>query len=264
MRVTHETLLRVVRDTVAQRTRIDRSLMSVYLSGSLLEDEYMLGGTTDIDLVFIHTDLEGPDREIVRLTDEIHLDIAHHLHKDYRQTRRLREHPWLGPTLERCVIFHDPQHFMDFTQASVRGQFDRPDHVMERSRRQAEHARQVWLYYHEQKHKAGPKEISDYLRAIEHAANAIASLSGPPLTERRFLLKFPQRMQAIGHPGLYPGLLGLIGGPNVNVDVLRSWLPDWEAAYHAILRRKDLSDSTRYAVFIIVWLLKQFWREPSR
>jgi hypothetical protein len=73
-----------------------------------------------------------------------------------------------------------------------------------------------------------------YLRAIRHAANAIASLSGPPLPERRFLLRFPERARATGHLGLYNGLIGLLGASNASVETLKSWLPAWKAAFESI------------------------------
>jgi len=78
MRITREALMKVVRDTVTQRLRTDRSIVSIYLTGSLLEEEYLLGGAADIDLVIVHNDYPGPEREIVPLTDTVHLDIAHH------------------------------------------------------------------------------------------------------------------------------------------------------------------------------------------
>ena len=79
-----------------------------------------------------------------------------------------------------------------------------------------------------------PDDILAYLAAVENAANAIACLSGPPLTERRFLLKFPERAQALDRPGLYPGLLGLLGAPNLAQDDLEIWIPAWQAAFHAV------------------------------
>ena len=234
MRITREALLKVVDNTVAQRTRADRSLISVYLCGSLLSGDHLMGGSADIDLVFIHTDMISAEREIVPITDEVHLDISHHYHRDYRQTRQLREHSWLGPTVYACKILHDPQHFMDFTQASVRGQFYRSDHVLQRSRKFAEQARQIWMAFYSQPVDPGPKAVGEYLKAVEHAANAIASLSGPPLTERRFLLRFPARAEAIGRGGMYHGLLGLLGAPNVDLDSLTGWQKPWQTAYQAL------------------------------
>ncbi len=55
MRITPEILQKLARDTVAQRTRSDRDVVAVYLQGSLLRDDPLLGGTADIDLFFIHS-----------------------------------------------------------------------------------------------------------------------------------------------------------------------------------------------------------------
>ena len=232
MRINRATLLGIANDTVAQRVRQDRGILSAYLCGSLLGDSFLLGGSADIDLVFIHIDSPPVEREIVRLTDEVHLDVAHYAQKDFRDPRRLRQHAWLGATIFSCRLLHDPQHFMDFTQASVRGQFERPDHILERARPQLDHARQIWVALSGKvSGHAGSQEVSLYLKAIEHAVNAVASLSGPPLTERRFLLGFPERAAAVKHPGLYPGLLGMLGAPRVSQEAMRLWLPQWEEIY---------------------------------
>lgn len=233
MRINQDVLLKIVRDTVNARSRADRGLISIYLCGSLMGDDYLLGGAADIDLVFIHSDTVATDREIVRVSDEVHLDIAHHFHRDYRQPRNLRVHPWMGPTLNGCKVLYDPQHFMDFTQASVRGQFDRADFVLQRARKQAEHARQIWAGFQSELRDGSPKEFSRYLRAVDHAVNAVAILNGPPLTERRFLLNFAQRADATGQPGLHPGLLGLLGAPKVDAGTFKAWLPAWQSAYEA-------------------------------
>jgi predicted nucleotidyltransferase len=234
MRVTRNVLMKIVRDTVEQRVRADRSLLAIYLCGSLLGGDYLLGGTADIDLVIIHLDLPTQAREIVHLTDEVHLDIAHHAQKEYRQTRRLRVHPWMGPTLFSCQSLYDPQHFLDFIQAGVRGQFDRADYVVERARKLAESARQLWLGSMQLEVKPTAETVLGYLKALGEAANAVASLSGPPLTERRFLLAFPARAEAVNRPGLFPGLLGLLGAADLVAGDLETWLPAWEAAFQAL------------------------------
>lgn len=234
MRITPELLHKIARDTVAQRTRSDRDILAVYLHGSLLDDDPLLGGTADIDLFFVHHEKVEWTREIVRLTDEVHLDITHHVRDDYRWARALRLHPWLGPIMFNCKIMYDPQHFLDFTQASVRGQFNQPDNVIGRARGQAEHARQIWYSLHDLETEPGVVEVNLYLRSIVHAANAVVSLTGMPLTERRFLVNLPARAEAVRHPGLYPGLLGLLGAPNVDAEALAAWLPQWAAAYQAV------------------------------
>jgi len=234
MRITPELLHKNARDTVVQRTRSDRDILAVYLHGSLLDDEPLLGGTADIDLFFVHHEKVELTREIVRLTDEVHLDITHHVRDDYRWARALRLHPWLGPTMFNCKIMYDPQHFLDFTQASVRGQFNQPDNVIGRARGQADHARQIWYSLHDLVTEPSVVEVNLYLRSIVYAANAVVSLTGMPLTERRFLVRFPAKADAVRHPGLYQGLLGLLGAPNVDAEALTAWLAEWAAAYQAI------------------------------
>lgn len=230
MRITREVLLKLAQDTADQRSRADSGLLAIYLHGSLLDLEPLLGGTADIDLFFVHNDEPSIEREIFRISDEVHVDIAHHSRKLYRQTHELRLHPWMGPTLYGCKILYDPQHFMDFTQASVRGQFYRPDKILGRVRLQVEQARQLWLSFASSKKNANIETARAYLYAVGLIGNAIAGLTGKPLTERRFLIEFPKRAEAVGHAGLYAGLLGLLGGSLVDAAAVRAWLPAWRLA----------------------------------
>jgi len=73
-----------------------------------------------------------------------------------------------------------------------------------------------------------PDVIIKYLDALHHAANAVAELTGPPLSERRILLDFPARAEAVGHPEFTPGLFGLLGGTNLVPAQLDGWLPAWK------------------------------------
>jgi hypothetical protein len=234
MRITPQILTKIASDAVTQRRYTDRDILCAYLHGSALSESPLLGGTTDVDLFLVHNEDIEEWREIVRITDDVHLDIAHHPHHLYRQARELRLHPYLGPVLYSCKILYDPQHFLDFTQASVRSQFDRAENVYKRSRQQLDHARQIWLALQDSLKEPGEAEISEYLTAVRHGANTIASMVGIPLTERRFLLDFPERAKAVGRPGLYAGLVGLLGGTGIEGEKMRAWLPTWQAAYHAL------------------------------
>jgi hypothetical protein len=231
MRINRDILLKIAKDTVEEATRSEMDILSVYLAGSLLEQEFLLGGAADIDLVFIWNGTPPLAREIRALSDQVHLDIKHTSRTHYRQTRQLRVHPWLGPEIARAQVLYDPQHFMDFTQASVRGQFDNPEYVLARAGVQAESARAIWSHLYQQEGGAQDQSIPLYLKVVEKAANAIASLSGPPLTERRFLLNYPNRAESVGKPGLYAGVLGLLGWINIDVGTMNSWLPDWRQAW---------------------------------
>ena len=64
MRITRETLIKAARDNAKQRSQSDRRLVCIYLTGSLLEDEPLLGGTTDIDLVVVHDSEPSVNREM--------------------------------------------------------------------------------------------------------------------------------------------------------------------------------------------------------
>ncbi|GAB4481559.1 MAG: hypothetical protein Kow0088_23890 [Anaerolineales bacterium] len=234
MRITPETILEIAQEAVEQRAGADPTILAAYLCGSALEENFLLGGTMDIDLVLIHIDQVTPPREIVRLTDEVHLDIAHHPQKQYEPPRALRTHPWLGPTLFNAKPLYDQRHILDFIQASVRGMFNNPQTILERARPQAEHARQMWFELKDLQGEIELHELRLYFKALEHAANAIALLSGDPLTERRFVVNFAQRAAAIGRPGLAAGLIGLLGGAEVQCETLQTWLTLWGEAYDSL------------------------------
>ena len=234
MRINRNMLLKIANDTVRNYVGSDHTLLAVYMQGSLLGDSPLIGNTADIDLFLIHTDEVSTEREIIRVSDEVHLDVSHHTHKLYRQPRELRVHSWLGPAVYGCKIMYDPQHFVDFVQASVRSQFSAAENILSRVRKQAEHAREMWESFYTQPHPPSPQEASLYLHALEHAANAVAGLSGQNLTERRFLLDLPARAEAVDKTGLYAGFLGLIGAPAVEPETIRSWLPAWQNAYAAL------------------------------
>jgi hypothetical protein len=234
MRINRNMLLKLAKDTVERAVNSDHSILAIYLQGSLLSEDPLIGNTADIDLFYIHNDEVSLDREIVRVSDEVHLDIAHHSHRVYRQPRELRVHPWLGPAVYGCKIMYDPQHFIDFTQASVRGQFNNPDNVLARTGRQAQHAREMWSSFNEQPHQPKPKDAYLYLRALEHSGNAIAGLSGIHLTERRFLSTLSQQAEALHKSGLFVGFMGLLGAPAVDANRMRAWLPEWRKAYSSL------------------------------
>jgi predicted nucleotidyltransferase len=231
MRITSEVLQRLADDFIQRRLRIDRDILAVYLHGSVLSGEPALGGTADIDLFFIHVNPVLAKREIERITDDIHLDIAHYERNEYNRTRQIRVHPWMGPVVNSCRILYDPQHFLNFVQAGVRSQFDRPENVLRRAQSHLERARQIWLEYQQQLPEAGPERFSRYLDAVNSAAQAVTLLNGLPLTERRLLAQFTQSAQAVNEPGMQAGLTGLLGGANLSVERLQAWLPEWQETY---------------------------------
>ena len=244
MRITRQTLLKIAEDTVAQRVQANRNLLAAYLTGSVASDlEPVLGGTADIDLVFLHEYETPANREIIRLTEDIHLDILHHTRREYNQVRELRVHPQIGPVIYGCQILHDPRHFLDFAQASVRAHFFREDNVLQRARTQLESARQVWFSFQFYDAQPGLREVRRYLGAVADAAGAIASVGGGTLSERRYLSEFFDYANQLEKPGLYAGLSGLLGTHAVSVENLQVWLPEWELAYSVVGQQANCPQS---------------------
>ena len=67
MRITRQVVDKIIGETVESRTQKNRNILSIYLTGSYLFDDYLLGGTADVDLVMIHIDQPESEREIIRL-----------------------------------------------------------------------------------------------------------------------------------------------------------------------------------------------------
>jgi hypothetical protein len=143
----------------------------------------------------------------------VHLDIAHLDQEQFQQPRNLRHDPWLGGFLcQNPLVLHDRGHWFEFVQAGVCAHFYRPENILQRAQPLLEAARQNWMTLHSAGAMDVVQGVGRYLQALEQTANAIACLSGPPLTERRLLLQFPRRAQAIGQPELSAGLFALLTG----------------------------------------------------
>jgi len=226
-------VLRAQAQRLTDRLVKDNSgILAVYLRGSLLYGSPLIGGAGDIDLVLIYHQPPELDREILPLTPEIHFDLAHHDQLTYHDPRRLRATTWLGPTLRDAQPLHDPKHFIDYTQSSVRGRYDSPETVQARAHPILEEARQFWL----DRQLAPPLgtlgEIQPFLSAVEKTVNALALLDGPPLPTRRLGASFP----AVAHrhdPELLPAFYQTLGGHHLEVIDLQNWLKPWSEALSA-------------------------------
>jgi hypothetical protein len=235
MQITPELLRNIAEDAVERITQANYNILAGYLTGAMVTEEApIFGGTADIDLIFIYVGEPENSRVIEKVSDEIHLDICFHPQRDYSDRLALRTDPWLGPCLSEAIALFDPQHFLDLTQASVRGLFHRPENVYQRSKGQIESAREQWLRIQPVSEKPGPSEIIKYLSILDCACNAVALLVGEPLTKRRFLINFKKRLERINMPGLYPGILGLLGSQNAGRENLISWAAEWKDTYEKL------------------------------
>jgi len=121
VRITQELLLKLTHNEINKRLRQNPDLVAIYLAGSVLTGDPLLGGSTDIDLVFVHKEDPPVSREVARISYEISLDIVHHHQSLYTYHRQLRLNPWLGPSLSPpASILHDPDPWLSsFNPVSV-------------------------------------------------------------------------------------------------------------------------------------------------
>ncbi len=240
MRFTPEILRKHAQVLVDKETKSNRSILAAYLRGSLLYGSPLIGGAGDIDLVFIHNAPPLNEHQIIRITPEIHFDIEHHDELIYRTPRELRLDPWLGPTLRDAVPLHDPRHLLDYTQASVRSNYGFPENIQARSKPLLETARQFWMDRQISPPLQITAEIPAFLAALEAAINAVAIISGPPLTTRRLGLSFADRATAVDAPGLNIAFQHLLGGITLSEETMVGWIDDWGKSI-AILKAESSS-----------------------
>lgn len=229
MRITRDTLLKLAHDFTEKRLVPDRNVTAVFLVGSLRPEDAPLPPVLDIDLLVIYNGEPPRTREIVKLSNEIHLDVTYENAKDYAQPRELRGDPWRGWMMWDPLLLHQKGRFFEYTQSIVRAQFDDPENLLKRCRAFSVPAREAWNEMIFSPESATPNKI---LSAAGNAANALATLSGPPLPERSLLSGFPARAEALGMPELTGKLLQVITA-SLDVNLIRDALPQWEACFLA-------------------------------
>lgn len=237
MRVTRESLIKIARETAQERAYNNKDIIAAYLTGALANDELdpMLGGTADIDIIFVYKEEPKHRREFVRLTPDFHLDISNRAKAEFKRPRELRLDPWLGWEMYDPMLLMEREKFFEFVQAGLRAgfEFNAPAPALQRSRNLLSHGRQVWRDLLEVDATATPKDVAQYMKSLYHAVNAVAELSGPPLQERRLMLEFAARAETAQRPGMDAALVGLMGASALEASTVQTWLPEWKAAYEA-------------------------------
>ena len=236
MRVTRESLIRIAKETAQERAFNDRDIIAAYLTGALVSDaDPMLGGTADIDIIFVHAEEPKHRREFVKLTPDFHLDISHRAKAEFKRPRELRLDPWLGWEMYDPMLLYEREKFFEFIQAGLRAgfEFNAPAPALQRSRLLLSHARGIWRDLLEVTETVTPKDVAHYMKSLYHAVNSVAELSGPPLQERRLMLEFPPRAETAQRPGMSAGLVGLLGATDLDPARISEWVPDWKLAFEA-------------------------------
>ena len=243
MRVTRESLIRIAKETAQQRAFKERDIIAAYLTGSLASDgDPLLGGTSDIDIIFVHIDEPKQRREFVKLTPDFHLDISHRARGEFKRPRELRLDPWLGWEMYDPLLLFEREKFFEFVQAGLRAgfEFNAPAPALRRSRLLLSQGRQAWRKLLEVEDVVTPKDVNQYMESLFQAVNAVAELSGPPLHERRLLLEFASRAETAQRPEMNAALIHLLGMAELDPSIMNEWLPDWKVAFEAAMGNVDV------------------------
>jgi len=237
MRVTRESLTKIAKETAQERAYNDKGIIAAYLTGVLVNDQLdpMLGGTADIDIIFVHKDEPEHRREFIRLTPDFHVDIKHRAKAEFKKPRELRLDPWLGWEMYDPQLLFEREKFFEFVQAGLRAgfEFNAPEPALHRSNLLLSQARQMWREMLEISDMVTPEDVLQYMKSLYYAVNAVAELSGPPLGERRLMLEFTARAETAQRPGMDAALIGLLGASALDPSIMKSWLPDWKLAFES-------------------------------
>jgi len=238
MRVTRESLIRIAKETAQERAFNDKDIIAAYLTGALVsETDPILGGTADIDIIFVHAEEPKHRREFVKLTPDFHLDISHRAKAEFKKPRELRLDPWLGWEMYDPMLLYEREKFFEFIQAGLRAgfEFNAPAPALQRSRVLLSYGRSIWRDLLAVEEILTPKDVSQYLKSLYHAVNAVAELSGPPLQERRLMLEFLPRAETAQRPSLNAGLMDLLGALDLEPSVISTWVPEWKQAFETAM-----------------------------
>jgi hypothetical protein len=205
----------------------------------------MLGGTADIDIIFVHADEPKQRREFVKLTPDFHLDISRRAKAEFKRPRELRLDPWLGWEMYDPLLLFEREKFFEFVQAGLRAgfEFNAPAPALQRSRLLLSHGRGIWRDLLAVSDTVTPTDLTQYMKSLYHAVNAVAELSGPPLQERRLMLEFPDRAETAKRPGMNAGLVGLLGASNLDSSTMNEWMPEWKLAFEAAMENSRVDPS---------------------
>jgi predicted nucleotidyltransferase len=238
MRVTRESLIRIAKETAQQRAFNDPDVIAAYLTGTLASDtDPLLGGTADIDVIFVHAEEPKYRREFIKLTPDFHVDLSHRARAEFKRPRELRLDPWLGWEMYDPLLLFEREKFFEFVQAGLRAgfEFNAPAPALQRSRILLSDARQIWRDLLSASDLITPKDVIQYMKLLYHAVNAVAELSGPPVQDRRLMLEFASRAETAQRPELNAGLVSLLGGSGLDASIMSAWMPEWKLAFESAM-----------------------------
>lgn len=232
------TLLKLARDFAARKAVEQSSLKAIVLTGSVARGEVALGDAVDLDLLLISDLLPEHSREILRLSDNVFIDATYVAASTYTDKKAVRIDHFLSSMLNDALILHDPRHYFDILQASVRAPYNRPDHIYARARAAYNAAMQRYdplSFYREDPPEAVTPELLTELRAALYlCAYTLLPLmnqsqaSGP----RKIMVRFEAAAREL-NAELYVLFLQALGVSEVGAPAIEGWVNDWAALYKA-------------------------------
>lgn len=247
-------LLRLARDYADRKTKERPTLRAVVLVGSVARAEPPLGDAIDLDLILIDDTIPEPSFDLVRLSENVFVDAQFVRTADYADRKALRAQPYIAPALNDALILHDPRHYFDILQASVRAPYNKPDNIFARARvafTQAQNIINRFTLWREDPPATPPSfdDLADFRAALYALGQALILLSGQPgdtVGPRKFMVRY-EAVTRQYHPELYPLFLAALGVTNFPVANYELFLADWLVLYKSTAQR-GLADPLIHAV----------------
>jgi len=231
-------LLRLAHDYADRKMKERPTMRAILLAGSVARGEPPLGDAVDLDILLIDDTIPDPAYQLERLSENVFVDTTFIRTADLSDRKALRAHPYLAPALNDALILHDPRHYFDILQASIRAPYNKPDNIYARARSALAPTQPLidrFILWREDPPAVGPTwdDLADLRQALYLIAQSIILLSGQPgdaVGLRKFMVRF--EAAARQHDArLYPLFLAALGVANLPANSLDSFLPDWVSFY---------------------------------
>jgi hypothetical protein len=232
--ITTDRLIHLAKEEV--KSRAERpGLIAAFLVGSVLENEPLLGGCTDVDIVLIHSTVQLQPREFKRLSRQVHLDIHHYTKQDFENPRQLRTDPLLGCSLCKSLRLHDPDHFFDWAHAAACARFNRPDNKLARAHILLDQSRSQ----RSRLDQANPLWPSNLQQAAWDGVNALCCLERQPALGRRAVLKLRAQLQSLDALSHYSKFLDFFQVDRMDQWNVPAWLTGFGKAFDLAIQLKQ-------------------------
>lgn len=227
MKYTKEYLLEAAQKFIAKKVERDPSISAVMLIGSLRGYDHLINHPIDVDLLILQNDPVIIENELVRISDDHHLDVHYDDYTAYENPKLLRADGLRGWAIWNAEILYQQDRFFEFTQSTVRSQFDEPKNIIDRMRYFCSRARGYWL-----EKNADPQRtnMDEYLTAVADAGNALACIDHEPLSVRSFLSDFLEITNSHEISEINGKILACMS-PDLSIDLISNKISLWKELF---------------------------------